>query len=107
MSSCRVLTRAPAGMPGRGIRLARAREIRWARVLVNESIAVPRRPGHLSVFSMGDECRGVTLRGTKYPAEDVTLTHAFPLGVSNSFAADVAEISVEEGALLVMGCGGE
>ena len=81
--------------------------VSWARVLVNESIAVPRRPGHLSVFSMGDECRGVTLRGTKYPAEDVTLTHAFPLGVSNSFAADVAEISVEEGALLVMVCGGE
>ena len=47
-------------------------------------------------------CQGVTIRGAKYGAEDVTLTNAFPLGVSNEFIIDEeAEITVEDGTLLI------
>ena len=44
------------------------------------------------------------LRGAKYCVGDVTITSAFPLGMGNDFAGDAAEISVGEGALLVMVC---
>ena len=54
---------------------------------------------------MDGTCRGVTIRGAKYEAEDITLTNAFPLGACNDFAADEVEISVNEGALLVLVCG--
>ena len=79
----------------------------WATVLLNGALTLPRRPGHLSVFALDGRCRGVTLRGTKYTAADAELTNAFPLGVSNAFAADAAEISVRQGALLVLCCPGE
>ena len=77
----------------------------WAAAVVDGSIRVPAKPGKLSVFALSDVCRGVCIRGTKYAAEDAVLTNAFPLGVSNEFAADLAEISVREGALLVVTCG--
>ena len=74
----------------------------WATVIRGGSVAVKRRPGKLSVFALDTACCGVSIRGAKYEAEDVVLTSAFPLGMGNDFAADVAEISVRSGALLVM-----
>ena len=76
----------------------------WATVVVNGAIEVPARPGKLSVFALGDVCRGVTLSGTKYDMIDAELTDAFPLGVSNEFTADRARIAVRDGALLVVAC---
>ena len=58
--------------------------------------------GTVSVFCMGRDARGVTLRGLYYPLEDGTLTAGFPLGVSNHFTGEAAEISVKDGSLLVM-----
>lgn len=58
--------------------------------------------GLLSVFCLGADARGVSLRGLYYPLEGGTLTAGFPLGVSNHFTGAPAEISVEEGSLLVM-----
>lgn len=57
---------------------------------------------NLSVFAFDTECRGVTLRGVKYPLENAVLTNTFALGVSNEFTDDVAEISVESGILIVV-----
>ena len=74
----------------------------WATVIRGGSVAVKRRPGKLSVFALDTACCGASIRGAKYEAEDVVLTSAFPLGMGNDFAADVAEISVRSGALLVM-----
>lgn len=64
----------------------------------------------LSVFALSEVCRGVEMRGVKYRMEDYaeedgTLTGDFPLGVSNEFAGEFAEISVKEGVLLVTVCG--
>ena len=74
----------------------------WATVIRGGSATVPRRSGKLSVFAMDTACHGLTLRGTKYDVEDIDLTSAFPLGMGNDFAADAAEISVKDGALLIM-----
>ena len=58
--------------------------------------------GTVSVFCMGADARGVTLKGLYYPLEKGTLTCGFPLGVSNHFTGEAAEISVEDGSLLVI-----
>ena len=57
---------------------------------------------NISVFSFDTMCRGVTLRGLKYPLENATLTNTFALGVSNEFTADTAEITVESGTLIIV-----
>ena len=64
----------------------------------------------LSVFSLSDECTGVTIRGAKYETENARITNTFPIGVSNEWKhADgemvpAAEISAETGILAVMTC---
>lgn len=63
----------------------------------------PRRDGwSLSVFALSDVCEGVTIRGAKYECEGVSLTNAFPLGVSNVWASPEAVISARSGILMVM-----
>ena len=82
----------------------------WATAVKNGSVRVPAHVlgdggrVKLSVFAASDACRGVTLRGVKYGAEDAVLTNAFPLGVSNEFAGDFAEISVKKGTLVIIAC---
>ena len=73
-----------------------------AFALRNGAMRLARRPGKLSLFSLSDRCRGVTLRGALYPLEDAELTGDFPLGVSNEYAADEVEISVADGTLLIV-----
>ena len=58
--------------------------------------------GILSVFCMGQDARGVTIKGLQYPLENGVLTAGFPLGVSNHFIGRPAEISVKQGSLLVL-----
>ena len=58
--------------------------------------------GIVSVFCLGQEAQGVTLRGLQYPLEKGTLVPDFPLGVSNHFTGNAAEIRVEDGAVLVI-----
>ena len=58
--------------------------------------------GIFSVFCMGADAEGVTIRGGKYDAENVTLSAGFPLGVSNHFEGRPVTVSVENGSLLVL-----
>ena len=58
--------------------------------------------GMVSVFCMGDAAEGVTLSGLKYCLQDAELSGSFPLGVSNEFVGERAEISVKKGTLLVI-----
>ena len=58
--------------------------------------------GIFSVFCMGADAAGVTIRGGKYDAENATLSAGFPLGVSNHFEGRSVEISVDKGSLLVL-----
>lgn len=56
----------------------------------------------ISVFAFGGDCTGVNIKGLYYELYDGTLTPNFPLGVSNHFTEEEAEISAEEGTLLVI-----
>lgn len=58
----------------------------------------------VSVFAFGSDASGVTIKGLKYEAKNITLKASFPLGVSNSTQYDAtrAEISVKDGTLLIM-----
>ena len=58
--------------------------------------------GVLSVFCMGKDAEGVTIKGAKYELEEGSLTAGFPLGVSNHFVGKKTTISVEKGSLLVL-----
>ena len=58
--------------------------------------------GIFSVFCMGADAEGVTIRGGKYEVENVRLTAGFPLGVSNHFTGNEVTVSVEKGSLLVL-----
>ena len=58
--------------------------------------------GTLSVFCLGDDASGVSIRGLKYSLENGTLSADFPLGVSNHFTGAEAEIIVKDGSLLLL-----
>lgn len=60
------------------------------------------KKGYLSVFSLSNECKGVTLKGLKYELTDNILSNTFPLGVSNEFTGKESVISVKEGSMLVV-----
>ncbi len=67
------------------------------------SLRLPRKEGwSLSVFAAEDRCRGVSITGAKYELHDAELTNDFPLGVSNEWAAPMAEISLREGTMLIV-----
>ena len=66
------------------------------------TLELPAGEGIVSVFCLGNDAQGVTLRGLKYPLEQGTLTPGFPLGVSNHLTGVPASITVEQGSLLVM-----
>ncbi|MBO5101426.1 MAG: hypothetical protein J6C39_02740, partial [Clostridia bacterium] len=57
---------------------------------------------HISVFALGGNAEGVTVRGAEYEAENITLTPGYPLGASNRFVGEPVFVSVERGALLII-----
>lgn len=74
-----------------------------AAVVRNGEIRFPATAsGIISVFCMGPDATGVTIRGLQYPLENGCLTSAFPLGVSNHFTGQEACISVKDGALICL-----
>lgn len=62
-----------------------------------------RREGFsLSLFSLTDKCEGLSIKGAKYNADNITLTNTFPLGHGNSFVDDEVKISIQSGILLIV-----
>ena len=61
-----------------------------------------RAEGILSLFCLGADAEGVTLKNLQYPLESGTLTPGFPLGVSNHFTGKPASVTVRQGSLLAM-----
>ena len=62
----------------------------------------PETKGRLAVFCAGPDCKGVTLRGLEYTLDNAAVTGSYPLGVSNRFIGETAEIAVTDGTLYVM-----
>ncbi|MBQ2957762.1 MAG: thiamine diphosphokinase [Clostridia bacterium] len=75
----------------------------WAAAAITDSSLSlrPMNSGTVSVFSVDNESRGVSIKGLKYTLDGVSLTNSFPLGVSNEFIGRSAHISVESGTLLI------
>lgn len=67
------------------------------------TVTLPRKEGHsLSLFSPAGERTVLSVSGVKYPLERGVLSSSFPLGVSNEWAGEQADITVEQGILLVI-----
>ena len=74
-----------------------------ALIFAGRSVEIPRREGwSLSVFSLSDQCSGVTITGTKYECADTDFYNTFCLGVSNVWASDTAVVQIKEGIAMVM-----
>lgn len=74
-----------------------------AYVIQNGRMRVTGNPQNkISVFAFGGDAEGVNIKGLYYEMSDGRLTSDFPLGVSNSFITDEAEISVKHGTLLII-----
>ena len=75
-----------------------------AYALSNGSMILPHRPAGttVSIFCHGDRAEGVSIRGLYYPLDGYTLTSDHPLGVSNQHTQEEAEISVQNGTLLMI-----
>ena len=57
---------------------------------------------YVSVVPLWKQAKGVTLKGFAYPLENAVMEGFTSLGISNEIAEDRAEISVEEGILIVI-----
>lgn len=72
-------------------------------LIENSSMKFKKRDNYyVSVFPFSQKALGVTEKGLKYPLTDAVLTNDFPIGVSNEFMLQEAEISVKNGSLLIM-----
>ncbi len=71
----------------------------------NESITFSadyaRKGKRISVFAFGGDAYGVSEKGLKYLLDNVTVALEFPIGVSNEFTGEDAEIEVKNGMLLI------
>lgn len=74
-----------------------------ATVIKNSAIHfAAKKDGIVSVFSFSDTSEGVSIKGLKYPLDNVLLTSSFPVGISNEHTGNPATISVKKGSLLVL-----
>ena len=74
------------------------------RVLRPGTYRLPYRTGwSLSLLALTEKVGGLSIRGTKYEVEDVTLQNPTTLGQSNAFVSD-AEIGFSSGVLAVICC---
>lgn len=72
-------------------------------LIKDEKVILPaKKNNYISIFAYSQKAEGVTLKNLKYEVENVELTNSFPIGVSNEFVGEEAEISVAKGTLLVV-----
>lgn len=72
-------------------------------VIQNETIRFQEGlEGYLSLFSLVEESRGITLEGLKYPLNNAVIRNEFPIGISNEFTGEAAAVTVEDGTVLCM-----
>jgi thiamine pyrophosphokinase len=72
-------------------------------LIQNETAYFPKKPNEtLSVFAWEQGAGRVTLKGVQYPLDKAVLTTRFPLGAGNHITEKAAQITVENGTLLVV-----
>lgn len=71
--------------------------------ITNSKIEFPAsNKGNISVFTQGKDAENVSIKGLKYCVDNIKLPTAVTLGVSNEFIGERAEVSVEDGTLLII-----
>ena len=87
-----------------GVNVLLANERSELRYLVpgRELILQRRDWKYLSLFPMEGRLTDVCIRGAFYPLENAVLTADYPLGVSNEFIADTAQLQCSGGCGLVV-----
>ncbi len=55
----------------------------------------------VSVIAVSEVVTGLSITGLEYPLQNASISRGSSLGISNRFQADVAEISIESGTLMV------
>lgn len=74
-----------------------------ACVIRNQKMTFPKgKEGDFSLFCLGADAEGVSIRGLYYEVENISMTSGFPLGVSNHFTEKPVEIAVQSGCLLAL-----
>ena len=58
--------------------------------------------GYISVFSLSDESKGVTIENLKYETDNITMYSHLTKGLSNEFIGKSSRISVSDGILLIV-----
>jgi thiamine pyrophosphokinase len=72
-------------------------------VIRNSRMSFPTKAqGLLSIFALTDVASGVCESGLKYSLHDAMLQNMYPLGISNEFIGQPSQLSVKEGALIVI-----
>lgn len=72
-------------------------------VISNDSHRIKaQKNGYLSVFSLSDQAKWVTLVGLKYALKNASLANDYPIGVSNEFIGEEVFIQVKEGSLMIL-----
>ena len=72
-------------------------------VIRSGAVELPMRErGRVSVLSLSEVSRGVTISGLSYEADGIDLPRATTLGISNAFVGGEATASVKEGTLLIV-----
>ncbi len=57
---------------------------------------------YLSLVSLSDECKGVSISGVFYPLNDTILERKYSYAVSNEITSELAKITLREGSMLVI-----
>ncbi|PKM86825.1 MAG: thiamine diphosphokinase [Firmicutes bacterium HGW-Firmicutes-12] len=71
--------------------------------LVRHRVVLQGRIGEtISLFPLSEYVKGINTKGLKYPLQLGTFKLGVPIGISNEFLEDTAEIELEEGLLLVI-----
>lgn len=74
-----------------------------ATVIKNGGLRFSKRArGTVSVFAVSERVEKVSLKGLLYPIESAIISYDFPLGVSNEFTDEEAEIKISGGTALVI-----
>lgn len=66
------------------------------------TLTVERGYKYLSLISLTDVCRGVSISGVYYGLDGVEITRKYSYAVSNEITADFAKITLSDGVMLVI-----
>ncbi len=67
-----------------------------------QTLTVGRGYKYLSLISLSDVCRGVSISGVYYPLDCVDVTRKYSYAVSNEITAEYATVTLSDGVMLVV-----